>query len=148
MKRVISEHFRGWVGAADPYTNWRLLNFDVCCQVVLLRTNVTGFRDSLCDTQPVGELTESDEIFAVEVPLVCSGDALTAVVVNIDTSSSLRYCSFLSHHTHVIATGSTHTRLAKSLFPFPSHFQPTPMTTSTRSPPNCSPTDDITNQTE
>ena len=52
---------------------------------------MTGFRDTLCDTQPVSELTESDEVFAVEVPPACSGDLVAAVVVNIDTSSSLRF---------------------------------------------------------
>ena len=51
---------------------------------------MTGFRDSLCDTQPVSELTESDEVFAVEVPPACASDLVVAVVVNIDTSSSLR----------------------------------------------------------
>jgi len=72
-----------------------LTQLDVTClfrrvQVVLVRTNITGFRDTLCDTQPISKLTESDEIFAVEVPSVCSSDRVTAVVVNIDTSSSLR----------------------------------------------------------
>jgi len=62
----------------------------VICQVILLRTNVAGFRDTLCDTQPVSELSDSDEVFAVEIPLACSGDRVTAVVVNIDASSSLR----------------------------------------------------------
>jgi len=60
------------------------------CQVILLRTDVTGFRDTLCDTQPVSQLSESDEIFAVEVPPVCSPDHVTAVVVNTDASCSLR----------------------------------------------------------
>jgi len=60
---------------------------------------VTGFRDTLCDTQPVSELTESDEVFAVEVPPVCSGDLVAAVVVNIDTSSSLRFVLCLMRET-------------------------------------------------
>ena len=67
--------------------------FGDCCQIVLLRTNVAGFRDNLCDTQPVSELAASDELFAVEVRPVSSGDRVTTVVVNNDTSSSLRYVS-------------------------------------------------------
>lgn len=51
---------------------------------------MTGFRDTLCDTQPVSQLSDSDEIFAVEVPPVCSTDRVTAVVVNMDASCSLR----------------------------------------------------------
>ena len=63
---------------------------DIVRQIILLRTNVAGFRDTLCDTQPVTELSDSDEIFAVELPPVCSADHVTALVVNTNTSSSLR----------------------------------------------------------
>jgi len=79
------------VAAAAVWTAavW-MFRYCVACQIVLLRTNVAGFRDTLCDTQPVSALSDSDEIFAVELPPVCSDDHVTAVVVNIDTSSSLR----------------------------------------------------------
>ena len=57
---------------------------------------MAGFRDTLCDTQPVSTLSDSDEVFAVELSVVGAGDQVTAVVVNIDTSCSLR-CGLSGH---------------------------------------------------
>jgi len=68
--------------------------YSAMAQIVLLRTNVGGFRDTLCDTQPVTNLSDSDEVFAVELPPTptnSSDDRVTAVVVNCDASSSLRF---------------------------------------------------------
>ena len=51
---------------------------------------MAGHRDTLCDTQPVVGLSDSDEIFAIELPAAYTSDLVTAVIVNIDTSASLR----------------------------------------------------------